>query len=235
MEKSRGSCFVGEGTYLNEESFLMLPGDFGTDVVYKEFPHTGDRYEAARREGGAGVNTDDDINMLHGSYDTEWKVAPVYPWVYAAETDSTCSGGHYSTTAPKEYRNFACQKTSTTTVDGKDKNVYGWKRLQPSMMKVNRAFAQIPINLFDNHNEGVDQMPDFTIEDMPVETTSNKLMLLNIFEDEYENGAVVDGVKTVNTNEVKTDNNAWYTIQGVRVAQPTKGVYIHNGQKVVIK
>lgn len=220
-------------TRINEEAFLMLPGDFGTDVVYKEFPHTGDRYEAARRVGGEGVNTDDDINMLHGSYDTGWKVAPVYPWVYANETENTCSGGHYSTTEPKEYRNFACKKLTTVN----DKNVYGWQRLQPSMMKVNRAFAQIPVNRFDNHNEGVDQMPDFTIEDMPVENPSTNLMLINIFEDEYENGAVVDGIKTVNTVDVKVDNNAWYTIQGVRLAkQPTTvGVYIHNGKKVVIK
>ena len=30
-------------------------------------------------------------------------------------------------------------------------------------------------------------------------------------------------------------DGAWYTIQGLRVAQPTKGLYIHNGKKVVIK
>ena len=36
----------------------------------------------------------------------------------------------------------------------------------------------------------------------------------------------------VSANE---NDGAWYTIQGVRVAQPTKGVFIHNGKKVVIK
>ena len=33
----------------------------------------------------------------------------------------------------------------------------------------------------------------------------------------------------------KMMEGAWYTIQGVRVDQPTKGLYIHNGRKVVIK
>jgi hypothetical protein len=33
----------------------------------------------------------------------------------------------------------------------------------------------------------------------------------------------------------KMMEGAWYTIQGVRVDQPTKGLYIHNGKKVVIK
>lgn len=30
-------------------------------------------------------------------------------------------------------------------------------------------------------------------------------------------------------------NNVYYNLQGVRVAQPTKGVYINNGKKVVVK
>ena len=33
----------------------------------------------------------------------------------------------------------------------------------------------------------------------------------------------------------KADDGAWYTIQGVRVDKPAKGLYIHNGLKVVIK
>lgn len=228
-------------TNITEEAFLMLPGDFGTDVVYKEFHHTGDRYEEARRAGGNGVNTDDDINMLHGSYGTGWTVAPVYPWLFKGQSDETSgaepadettyTAGHYSYTNPKAYRNFAC--TVTGTADN-GKKTYGWKRLQPSVLKVNRAFAQIPVNRFDNFNEGVDQMPDFTIEDMPTDNTSSSLMLIGMFEGENE-GSVADGIKTVNTIEVKADNNAWYTLQGVRVANPTKGVYIHNGQKVVIK
>ena len=36
-------------------------------------------------------------------------------------------------------------------------------------------------------------------------------------------------------NAEKMMEGAWYTIQGVRVDQPTKGLYIHNGRKVVIK
>ena len=41
------------------------------------------------------------------------------------------------------------------------------------------------------------------------------------------------GIKTVNAETLS--EGAWYTIQGVRVAQPTKGVFIHNGKKVVVK
>lgn len=40
------------------------------------------------------------------------------------------------------------------------------------------------------------------------------------------------GIKAISAD---VTDGAWYTIQGVRVAQPTKGVFIHNGKKVVIK
>ena len=240
-----GHSYVPENTgvvlysnLITEEAFLMLPGDFGTDVVYKQFPHTGDRYEEARRANG-GPN---DINMLHGSYGTGWTVAPVYPWLFKGQSDETSgaepadettyTAGHYSYTTPKAYRNFACTVTSTNTETGK--KTYGWKRLQPSVLKVNRAFAQIPVNRFDNFNETVDQMPDFTLEDEITDDTSSNLLVINMFE--YENnGAGVDGIKTVNTVENNVDNDGWYTLQGVRVLNPNKGVYIHNGQKVVIK
>ena len=33
----------------------------------------------------------------------------------------------------------------------------------------------------------------------------------------------------------KAEDGAWYTIQGVRVDKPAKGLYIHNGRKVVVK
>ena len=43
----------------------------------------------------------------------------------------------------------------------------------------------------------------------------------------------IEDVKTA-TSPVKADNS-YYTLSGVRVAHPTKGVYIHQGKKVVFK
>ena len=43
----------------------------------------------------------------------------------------------------------------------------------------------------------------------------------------------VTGIETVETE--KAEDGAWYTIQGVRVDKPAKGLYIHNGRKVVVK
>ena len=43
----------------------------------------------------------------------------------------------------------------------------------------------------------------------------------------------VTAIEAVETE--KAENGAWYTIQGVRVDKPAKGLYIHNGRKVVVK
>ena len=48
---------------------------------------------------------------------------------------------------------------------------------------------------------------------------------------------VVTGITSVNTDDDKVkDGNAWYTIQGIRIAAPkASGIYIHNGKKVILK
>lgn len=43
------------------------------------------------------------------------------------------------------------------------------------------------------------------------------------------------GINDVNTTAEKATDNAWYNLQGQRVSQPSKGIFIHNGQKVVVK
>jgi len=43
----------------------------------------------------------------------------------------------------------------------------------------------------------------------------------------------VTGIKTVRNNSL--ENAVYYNLQGHRVLNPTKGLYILNGKKVVIK
>lgn len=43
-----------------------------------------------------------------------------------------------------------------------------------------------------------------------------------------------NGITDVNA-EKNTGRGAWYTLQGVRVENPAKGIFIHNGKKVVLK
>ena len=43
------------------------------------------------------------------------------------------------------------------------------------------------------------------------------------------------GIKSMNNGQLTIDNEAVYDLQGRKVAQPTKGLYIVNGRKVVLK
>ena len=66
----------------------------------------------------------------------------------------------------------------------------------------------------------------------------SKYQMSDIEEDITESGwapePVVDGIEAVAT-EKKVANNAIYNLNGQRVQNPTKGLYIINGKKVVIK
>ena len=44
----------------------------------------------------------------------------------------------------------------------------------------------------------------------------------------------VEGAENISGQKTKQDSG-WYTLQGQRVEHPTKGIYIHNGKKVILK
>lgn len=61
------------------------------------------------------------------------------------------------------------------------------------------------------------------------ETALAKMML--VFDDETSG---VTEIKNVEVNKQNNDN-AYYTLQGIKILKPTKGIFIHNGKKIVIK
>lgn len=210
-----------------EDIFLIFAPYTDTDYDLSiQYPHTG----KVRRESTRLESEPDDINMLQGSYGEDTGVAPVDPWTYADEENF--KGGTYNP-AQIDYRQFGYSISQEK-----------WIRLQPGRMKYNRAFAKIPAEYFNNHNEGKEdtgEFPDFTLSDVPEETTpadsegeANTLLLIDYSFDDV--AAETDGIKTINETDHVVDANVWYTLQGVKVTQPVKGgVYIHNNKKVVIK
>lgn len=55
-------------------------------------------------------------------------------------------------------------------------------------------------------------------------------ILPNLPADPAPSGATA--IETINNEQA---DNAWYTLEGVRVMAPVKGLYIHNGKKVMVK
>ena len=52
---------------------------------------------------------------------------------------------------------------------------------------------------------------------------------------DYEQATAIFGVKAINANAEGNNNNAIYNLQGIRVEKATKGIYIQNGKKIVVK
>ena len=93
----------------------------------------------------------------------------------------------------------------TNFILAKKDGVVGFYKNNGGTLKANKAYLQLPTDLISGSNS-----ISFYVEDG---TTA---------------------IQNVTTHPAITDD-AWYTLQGVRVAQPTRGLYIHNGKKVVVK
>lgn len=114
-------------------------------------------------------------------------------------------------------------------------NYLGFFRLtRNSRMGSNKAFLKLPANATVGNRVGemfgyCDYNGQFIGGTTDDESSFAKVMML--FDDE------MGGVTEVNKVEVTTkrNDNAYYTLQGFKVLRPTKGIYIHNGKKIVIK
>lgn len=94
-----------------------------------------------------------------------------------------------------------------------------------------KSYLQIPGNLYVDRDGKIQGASRRAADD---NRPSTKPMLDIIFEDEPSGDHNVTGITSVSDRII--DNDAWYTLQGIRVDAPAKGgIYIHNGRKVVIK
>ena len=53
-----------------------------------------------------------------------------------------------------------------------------------------------------------------------------------VFSNEKRN---IDPTSLLNFTISTVSDNSYYNLQGIKVAAPVKGIYIHNGKKVIIK
>lgn len=129
--------------------------------------------------------------------------------------------------------NFHSTKYYRQTQTGKD--YIGFFRLtEKGRSGANKAYLSIPANAIVDGGVGATYgYIDFNGQLLGNEADTNNQSLAKmavIFDDEANGGA------TTAVSEVKMDNtdaDAFYTLQGVKVSRPVKGVYIHNGKKFI--
>ena len=130
-------------------------------------------------------------------------------------------------------RNFGLGLFSKTTIfTGVDADDYiGFFRLI-NWVGDNKAFLQYGTDVIANNAQAFGQTTDqVQLEDA---TMNSKLALVfegfNDFDD-----SETTGIKDTITEVGNNGDNSYYNLQGIKVAAPVKGIYIHNGKKVIIK
>lgn len=131
--------------------------------------------------------------------------------------------------------NFHSTKYYKENLTGDD--YIGFFRLTPNGKSgANKAYLSIPANTVVDDGAGakfgyIDFNGQFLGNETDDPSNPSLAKMAIVFDDED------DGGSTTTVTEVKpnsTDDNAsFYTLQGVKVSRPVKGVYIHNGKKFI--
>lgn len=120
--------------------------------------------------------------------------------------------------------------------NGTGDDYIGFFRLtQNGRSDANKAYLSIPANAVVDGGVGKKfGYIDFNGQFLGNETDLNNQSLAKmaiVFDDE-DNGGSTTSITEVKPN-IKDGNASFYTLQGVKVSRPVKGVYIHNGKKFI--
>lgn len=131
--------------------------------------------------------------------------------------------------------NFHSTKYYTENKTGDD--YIGFFRLTPNGKSgANKAYLSIPANTVVDRGAGakfgfIDFNGQFLGNETDDPNNPSLAKMAIVFDDED------DGVSTTTVTEVKPNSKdgdaSFYTLQGVKVSRPVKGVYIHNGKKFI--
>ncbi len=112
-----------------------------------------------------------------------------------------------------------------------------FKRVNNALITRDKAYLKLPKELFhwaNEYNSGTSGGSTSGVTD-PTAAAAAREIMLSFFDDVDESETT--GIKQVDTTIQRTDSNVFYTLEGVKLnSRPTqRGIYIHNGRKIVIK
>ena len=154
-------------------------------------------------------------------------------YMYPTKGDEVTIGPTEKSGNTITYRIFGLLKTTTSGV------VPQFSRAKVgTKLGDHRAYLRLPADVFHWRDEKNGSSQDATGNDVVVDTRANAYSKISLFFDE-DIEELGSGIATAIINSIEEDmykNDSFYTLQGVKVAKPTtKGVYIHNGKKILIK
>lgn len=102
----------------------------------------------------------------------------------------------------------------------------------------NKAYLSIPANAEVGNGVGatygyIDYNGQLLGNNYEKDISPVQLAKMALVFDDLVDGNETTGIKELETK--KMNNNKYYNLQGIEIAHPVKGIYIHNGKKVIVK
>ena len=230
---SQGKVYLRELHYVPANMGVVLVGQVPADGTYKD----GEKLDFSLKERTADfVDKYEDLWIKAAQYAVagdNWNNYLI-PTVQAIDNLGNADTDENGTIAHRYFGlgNFHSTKYYKQTQTGND--YIGFFRLMGNGRSgANKAYLSIPANkTVDNGVGATYGYIDYNGQLLGNEADTNNQSLAKmavIFDDEDNGG-------TTAVSEVKMDNtdaDAFYTLQGVKVSRPVKGVYIHNGKKFI--
>lgn len=236
LSERMGTVYLRQLKYIPANVGVVLVGEVPEEGSFSD----GDKLNFSLREAPAEMPLEGD------NYTAVWTKAAEYAgqeWNnYLKPTVTAIKNlGNADTDADGKilHRFFGLANFHSTNYykqNGTGDDYIGFFRLtQNGRSDANKAYLSIPANTVVDGGVGAKfGYIDFNGQFLGNETDLNNQSLAKmaiVFDDED------DGGSTTAITEVKpnsTDGNAsYYTLQGVKVSRPVKGVYIHNGKKFI--
>ena len=143
----------------------------------------------------------------------------------------------------KTYRNYFFNKGTTAASrpgsDWKDEYLTkGWgffRAVSKDYRVFNKAFLHLPASMTESNSEYIEDSGTLPQDNAQAQAKESfEMYIINGEDLEIKCDGNCEVADHIHLNEIN-NNHYYYTLQGIRIEKPTKGVYIMNGKKVVIK
>ena len=159
------------------------------------------------------VLTDTKITQFHYNEKNEW-------------TGRNFSFTRYSQT--KTGRSNGVEAENTTNPDESKRDYFSFFRFSGTA-KANYSYLMLPRTIMQGNGQILDQNQDNAND---TKLFAKSMVWFEGIDAPMDNETT--GISELKNNASNTDA-AYYTLQGVKVAKPVKGIYIHQGKKVIVK
>lgn len=231
-ENSQGKVYLRELHYVPANMGVVLVGEAPADGTYTD----GEKLDFSLKERTSDFAAkNEDLWIKADQYAGDKWNNYLVPTVQAVDNLGNADAGEDGKIAHRYFGlgNFHSTKYYKQTLTGDD--YIGFFRLtENGRSGANKAYLSIPANAIVDKGVGaIYGYIDFNGQLLGnvADTNNQSLAKMAVIFDDEDNGGTTTAVREVKMDN--TDADAFYTLQGVKVSRPVKGVYIHNGKKFI--